>query len=120
MATIVTKDSLRTMLANPNKEFVARVIGKALVHIFNRQTEAEKANDATQQDNGIGFTGADAFSGSMTAKYFMKHKSLQDWQIDKWTKQDKKGYPRLCKYHKQINEEAEKKSRVPKQLDLPG
>lgn len=118
MATIVTKDSLKAMLANPNKEFVARVVGKALVHIYNRQTEAEKAHDVTQQDNGIGFTGADAFSGSMTAKYFMKHNSLQDWQIEKWTKQDRKGYPRICKYHKQINEEANKKAAVPKQQPL--
>lgn len=117
---IVTKDSLKTMLANPNRAFVARVVGKALVHIYNRQTEAEKAIDATQQDNGIGFTGADAFSGSLTAKYFMKHKDLQDWQLDKWLKLDSKGYPRICKYHKQINEEAEKKAKAPVQMSLPG
>ena len=120
MAAIVTKDSLKTMLENSNKEFVARVVGKALVHIFNRQTESEKADSATKVDNGIGFTGADAFSGTMTAKYFLKHNKLESWQVDKWLKQDKKGYPRLCKYHKQINEEAAKKATRPVQLSLLG
>lgn len=101
---LVTRDSLRTLLQNSNRVFVGRVIGKALVAIYARQTQAEQAYDATVEDNGIGFAGADAHGGSLTAKYFMKHNALQDWQIDAWAKVQKSGYPRLCKYHKQLNE----------------
>ena len=107
---IVTRDSLRDMLANPNPEFVGRVIGKALVAIYARQTQAEQSSDATVEDNGIGFAGADAHGGSLTAKFFMKHNTLLDWQIDAWSKVQKSGYPRLCKYHKQLNEVAQAKA----------
>ena len=54
--------------------------------------------------NGIGFTGADAHSGCLTAKYFIKHGTLADWQVERWTKLSKSGFSRLTKYHKQLNE----------------
>jgi hypothetical protein len=101
---LVTKDSLRDMLNDSRKEFVAAVIGKALVRIFERQTASEQNTMATNQDNGIGFTGADAFGGSITAKYFIKHGTLLGWQVARWTKLVKDGYPRICKYHRQLNE----------------
>jgi len=107
MAT-VTRESLQAMLDNPNKDYVARVIGRALVVLFNNQTRDEQSMNATNQDNGIGFTGADAHSGSITAKYFIKHKTLLDWQIERWTKPAASGYARLAKYHKQLNDAANK------------
>lgn len=100
---IVTRESLQNMLENENQNYVANVIGRALVVILNNQTRDEQAMNATTQHNGIGFTGADARTGSITAKYFLKHKTLQDWQIAKWTKLGKKGYARLAKYHTQLN-----------------
>lgn len=108
MKEIVTRDSLARMLANENPAYVQAVIGKALVAIFNRQTEDEKASNDTNKWNSIGFSGADAKSGCLTAKYWLKHKRLLDWQIEKWTKLSR-GYPRLCKYHKQLNEIANQK-----------
>lgn len=102
----VTRKSLQAMLDNNNPEYVAAVIGRALVVLFNNQTRDEKSMNATNQDNGIGFTGADAHSGSITAKYFIKHHSLMDWQVDRWTKPAASGYARLAKYHKQLNEAA--------------
>lgn len=112
METIVTKESLESMLENPNRKFVETVVGRALVVLFNRQTESEKATSTTKENNNIGFTGFDAKSGSITAKYYLKHKRLEDWQIEKWTKTMKGGYPKLCSYHRQLNEAANLKKGV--------
>lgn len=101
--TTVTRDSLQSMLSNPNPAYVQAVIGRALVVLLNNQTSDEQANNATTKQNGIGFTGADAYSGSLTAKYYIKHKRLLDWMVDKWTKQNGKGYCRLAKYHAQLD-----------------
>lgn len=104
---IVTKDSLNKLLQQPNRQ---HVIGRALVAIFGNQTAQEQNSDATILDNNIGFTGADARSGSLTAKAYKRNGFLQEWQIAKWIKPAKDGFPRLCKYHKQLNAIAEKKA----------
>lgn len=100
---LVTRDSMLIMLNNDNDAYVQAVIGRALVAIFNRQTEAEKDINDTREHNTVGFSAADAKSGSLTAKYWLKHRSLLPWQMDKWMK-DSHGYPRICKYHRQLNE----------------
>lgn len=87
------------------------VVGRALVAIFNRQTEDEKNTNNTNRNNTIGFNGPDARSGSLTAKSYLKNNTLQDWQIDQWLKEDRTGYPRLCKYHRQLNEIAIQKKK---------
>ncbi len=106
---IVTHDTIKRMLANPNRNYVETVIGRALLALLDRQTEDEKRAADTRVWNAIGFSGADAKSGTLTAKYFAKHGHLLDWQIAKWTKKAKNGYPRLCKYAKQLNEIAMEK-----------
>jgi len=95
MSKIVTRESIQTMLENQDPLFVTAVVGKALVVLLNNQTREEAASNVTNKHNGVGFTGADAFTGSVTAKYFLKHKTLLDWQVAKWTKPGKKGYARL-------------------------
>ena len=111
MKKIVTKDSMIRMLADPRPEYRVRVVGKALVAIFNRQTEAEKNSNDTRDANNIGFSGADGYQGCMSAKYFLKHGTLQDWVMDKWLKPTgKTGYPRIAKYWKQLNEIANEKA----------
>ena len=107
MKAQVTQESIQTMLNNPNKKYVMTVIGRALVHIFNRQTEDEKSSNTTNKHNSVGFAGCDARSGSMTAKYWLKHGKLEDWQMEKWTKIGSNGFARLCKYHRQLNEVAQ-------------
>lgn len=101
---VVTRDSLKRMLENPNRHYVETVIGRALLALLERQTEDEKRAADTRVWNAVGFSGADARSGTLTAKSFAKHGRLLDWQIDRWTKKSKNGYPRLCKYAKQLNE----------------
>jgi hypothetical protein len=105
--TIVTRESLQAMLDNQDPEYVKRVVGRALVAIFNNQTEDEKTVNNTEVNNGIGFSGADARSGTLTAKTFLKQKTLNDWQVQNWTKRGKNGFSRLTKYSKQLNAIAE-------------
>lgn len=102
---LVTKESIQKMLDNPNRLYVMNVIGRALVAIWNRQTEDEKSTNETKIHNGIGFAGCDARSGSLTARSYLKNKRLEDWQMDRWMKKsEKSGYARLCKYHTQLNQ----------------
>jgi len=104
VSKLVTRDSLQHMLENQNSAYVQAVVGRALVALFNRQTEDEQGENSTKEHNGRGFTGTDARSGSMTAKFFLKHKRLEDWQVEKWTrKSETTGYSRLVKYHSQLN-----------------
>jgi len=103
---IVTKDSLQSMLDNPNPKYVERVVGKALYRILENQTSDEQRSNETRVHNGIGFTGADAKSGSLTAKFWKKNGYLAAWQLEKWTKKNDQGYSRLTKYHRQLNEVA--------------
>ena len=108
MTTQVTRESLQTMLDNKNPNYVMAVVGRALVRIFERQTTDEQASNTTNKHNTIGFAGCDAKSGSLTAKYYIKHGKLEQWMIDKWLKRsDKTGYSRLTKYHRQLNEIAQ-------------
>lgn len=100
---MVTKDSVKEMLSNSNPLYVQAVIGKGLLVMYNNQTEEEQCNASTKENNGIGFTGFDAKSGTLTALFYKRHKRLESWMISKWLKLDKKGYPRLCKYHRQLN-----------------
>ena len=108
---LVTRDTIYNMLNNDNRAYVEAVIGRALLALLDRQTEDEKICNDTRVWNAVGFSGADAKSGSLTAKFFAKHGKLLDWQLDKWTKKAKNGYPRLCKYHKQLNEIALEKAK---------
>lgn len=110
MKTIVTQSGLQHMLDNADQEKVQHIIGRALVVLFNRQTEAEKNNNATLVYNNVGFTGCDGKSGVITAKYYLKHKSLLPWQVARWLKVGKSGFSRIAKYHKQLNEAAVEKA----------
>lgn len=108
---LVTHDTIKHMLANESRAYVEAVIGRALLALLDRQTEDEKVCNDTRVWNAVGFSGADAKSGSLTAKFYAKHGKLLDWQVDKWTKKSKNGYPRLCKYAKQLNEIALEKAK---------
>ena len=105
---LIDRDLLHTLVTRSD-DVAMHAIGRALVHLFNRQTNFEQANNETNVLNEMGFTGADGRSGCLTAKYYLKHGVLLDWQIGLWTKIGRSGYARIAKYWKQINEEAEKK-----------
>lgn len=100
---LVTRASLLALLSDPAKR--QHVIGRALVVLFNNQTRDEQASNTTRLFNNIGFTGSDARDGTITAKYYLKHRSLLDWQVERWMA-DFRGFPRICKYHAQLNRAA--------------
>ncbi|RKZ15598.1 hypothetical protein DRQ53_08595 [bacterium] len=112
--TIVTRDWLKTYVETQPRQKVEQMIGRALVALLKRQTADEQASNDTREENGIGFSGADARSGSITAKSYIKNKGkLLDWQMEKWTKPARNGYPRISKYHRQLNEIALEKRPAP-------
>lgn len=108
---IVTREKVINVLNSDNEELKKHYIGRALVVLLKNQTQAEQAENETKIDNDIGFTSADAKSGSISAKYYLKHKTLQDWQVERWMKPNKKGVPRLAKYWAQLNVAAEAKAK---------
>jgi hypothetical protein len=106
---IVTKSNLtERVLAGDTKAM--HTIGRALVAIFNRQTEDEKGSNDTKYHNNMGFTGGDAKGGSLSAKYYLKHKRLEQWQVDRWTRRSPGGTVRIAKYWRQLDEVAKVKA----------
>lgn len=111
-AAIVTRESLNEMIQNQPQERIMHVIGRALVALLARQTASERARNDTEVHNDIGFSGADARGATLTAKYYQQRKFLMPWQIEAWTRVGKTGFPRICKYAKQLNEIALEKQRA--------
>lgn len=105
----ITRETLAEMLNQADDAKKVHIIGRALVALFNRQTASEQGANATAQDNGIGFAGSDARSGSLTAKSYLKNGTLLDWQVQKWMAPSR-GYPRICKYARQLDEVAKEKA----------
>jgi hypothetical protein len=108
---IVTRQSLQQMLDQADHAKRAQIVGRALVALFKRQTEAEKAANVTNNDNGVGFASCDAKSGSLTAKSYLRNRTLEQWQVEKWLRRQKNGFARLTKYAGQLNEIAEANQR---------
>lgn len=99
-----------TALIMRNDEVGMHAIGRALVHLLRRQTDFEAVHNVTKNLNERGFAPADARRGCIAAKYYIKHKKLEDWQLDFWRKPNRRGVPRLAKYWAQLAEEAAKKA----------
>jgi hypothetical protein len=106
---MVTKAQL-TQLITRNDEVAVEAIGRALVHLLNRQTREEAESNTTKNHNLRGFTPADARQGSIHAKYFIKHRALAPWQVQYWLKPNARGTLRLAKYWRQLAEEARRKA----------
>lgn len=100
---LVTRDSIKEMLSNSNPAYVQAVIGRALLVVLRNQTSDERINKATSHNNGMGFTRIDARDGTKAAQFYQKYKRLESWMVDRWTREAANGYPRIAKYHKQIN-----------------
>ena len=102
MEKIVTKEKLMVWVERDP----INTIGRALVAIFNNQLPQEQASNNTVFKNGIGFTGADGRIGALGAKYYLKHRTLEDWQLRIWLGLNSKGQPRIVKYAEQLNQVA--------------
>ena len=123
MKTTTKPEVTKDWLAEKIKQDPARVIGRALLAIYKRQTFSEQATTSTKIQNGIGFSKPDARVGTIGARMYQAHAKLQDWVVDVWSKPAKDGYPRICKYVGQLDEVAKEKhrhveSRTGKQLNI--
>lgn len=58
------KDSIQRLLAEND-----RAVARAVVAIYNAQTEQEKSSETTHKANGVGFNQADARRGTYYADY---------------------------------------------------
>lgn len=110
MPHLVTRDSIQQLL-NKSDQHRIHTIGHALRAIFLRQTEQERSANLTTVHNTIGFSGPDARTGSLAAKYYMKHKTLQPWMINIWSK-EVCGFPRICKYWRQLDQIAKARAAI--------
>jgi len=107
--SMVTKESLIKMIETADEAKRAQIVGRACLVLFNRQLDDEKQFNTTTTTNNRGFTQADARTGSITAKSFIKNKTLYPWQVNQWLKVDVRGTPRIVKYWKQLDEAAKQK-----------
>lgn len=92
-----------------NKKSVQDLLGKsdeavkrALVHLYNRQTDSEQAIEDTKFRNDIGFTAADAPRLTSIAKFYLSRKFLSPKQVSLVRR-------RIFKYWKQMLQEIESK-----------
>lgn len=89
-------------LANKIKENPNKVIGRALLAIYRNQTSREQSHASTMVQNGVGFSKPDARVGTIGARMFDSHGTLQEWVIKVWSTPAKDGFPRICKYAGQL------------------
>lgn len=106
--SIVTRQNLEVMMQN--NHLVRDVVGRALVHLLDRQTRDEQQTEHTKYNNGVGFTPGDAKMGTSMAQQYQRKSWLSEKQINYWRIRDKRGTMRLVKYWAQLNEVAEEKA----------
>ncbi len=100
---LVTRNSLQALVDGPHS---MHVVGRALVHLFHRQTIEEKRDNDTKVYNNRGFTHSDARWGCIIAKCYIRDGAISDRALAAWTKRGKKGYSKITKYWAQLNEVA--------------
>ena len=94
-------------------------VGRALVHLKNRQTLDEQLSEETRVHNSRGFQPVHAKIGTSMANFYEKRGFLSPKQVEYWQNDSNKlKKPRICRYWKQLMEEAEAKmSGVVKAVD---
>lgn len=120
MSALVTKESLAALINTADEAKKIKIVGRALVALLERQTKDEQQSNDTHQHNTVGFSSADGKSGTLTAKSYLKSKTLLPWQLERWTRPASNGLPRICKYARQLNEIAEEKAKKVDQMSLLG
>ena len=89
-------------------------VGRALILLNQRQTPAERATKDVLRNNSRGFTPSDAAMGTDMANFYKQAGFLTPKQLAYWRKPNAAGIPRICKYWKQIQEEAMEKHNIVK------
>lgn len=107
---LVTRHSLQQMIdqcvSTNDSERLQHIVGRALIVLFERQTEHEKRANTTEVWNMVGFNGSDGRQGVLGAKFYMAHHHLEEWQVEQWIRRGRRGFSRITKYSRQLNEAA--------------
>ena len=78
---IYTQDAIRAMIVNSDQ-----AVERAILAIYARQTDSEKAQGETTKLNGVGFNGAHARVGSYYARWLKSGKNLTGKHLEKGRK----------------------------------
>jgi hypothetical protein len=95
---MITEDIIRQKLMTD-----LRWLEAAILAIYRRQTDDEKAAGATKHLNGVGFSGCDSVTGSYMAKWIQGGRHLSG----KWVEKAQRIMP---KYTRQLLDEAQMKA----------
>lgn len=85
-----TEETITALLSSNNK-----AVERAILAIYNRQTQDEKACQTTRHSNSVGFSGADAATGSYYAQWVKRGNRLTGKHLDRARKM-------AIKYRKQL------------------
>ena len=104
-----TKESIRAKLATSDNWMT-----RGMVAIFKMQTIDEQATDQTREENGVGFTGCDAFILSQFAKQVIDwQEGRSDFRSPLSPKQTALARRKMVKYAGQLAKIANGKINVP-------
>ena len=78
MARTWTRDEIDALLQRND-----RAVERAMVVLYDRQTQDEKRTSHTRHDNGIGFSAAHASKGSYYARYVLSGRRLTRHHLDR-------------------------------------
>jgi len=97
-----TEYEIRTLLESND-----RAVERAMIALYDRQTQDEKATSDTHHTNGRGFSGAHASKGSYYARWVLSGRKLSRHHLDNARRI-------ALKYLRQLTEEANKKTSTAK------
>lgn len=117
------REQIETVLSRKDK-LGMHAVGRALVHLKNRQTADEQRSESTRNLNGRGFQPVHAKIGTSMANFYEKRGFLSPKQVAYWQKGTAKvSKPRICRYGGQLVEEAllkqERKEQESLELESP-
>lgn len=85
------KAAIQTLLANNDKAVI-----RAVLAIYNLQTDEEKQSEATLRSNGVGFSGVDARRGTYYAQYIERNGRLTGRHLELARKMTQKYWRQLA------------------------
>lgn len=88
-----------------------KAIARALIVLFERQTDDEKTSENTRHHNNRGFRPCHARMGTSMAKFYMRNGYLTPKQIAYWRQEGKEGM-RIAIYWRQLLDAAHKKAQA--------
>jgi hypothetical protein len=101
---MLSKDAIVKLLETNDK-----AVARALVVLYNNQTDSEQATEETRFRNGEGFRPCHARVGTSMATFYLNRGFLTAKQVAYWRRRMKDGNMKIGIYWKQLAIAAEKK-----------